>query len=95
MSGRALLAFAQKRNCGDKDDDEHGIYKYLKDAGFDASEVKDWGKIGSLMEVLKEDDNEPCSGCTLDESFIEFVKALPPGNTPRPIIRHQIQRTPV
>lgn len=95
MSRRALLAFAQKGNAADEENDEHGIYKYLKGAGFDRSEVKNWGKLGSLMEVLKEDNNEPCQGCTLDQSFIEFIQALPPGNTPRPLIRHQIQRTPV
>lgn len=87
-----LLAFAQK----DEDEDEteeHGIYKYLKDAGFQKSEVKSWGRIGSLMEALKENAEES-EECVLDESFLEFIRSLPPGNTPRPHIRHQMQRDP-
>lgn len=91
LRGPALLAFAQKDPA---DDNKDTIYKYLADAGFDPDEVRNWGKIGSLVDALKEDDGQPCTGETLDASFIEFVKSLPPGNTPRPHIRHQMQRAP-
>ena len=87
----ALLLFADNHNT-DKDNDS--IYKYLADAGFEPEEVKNWGRIGSLVEALKEDDQQESSGCTLDQSFIDFVAKLPPGNTPRPIIRHQMQKVP-
>lgn len=89
--GPALLAFAQK---DPSDEHKDTIYRYLADAGFDPEEVKNWGRIGTLIDTLKEDDGQPCTGCVLDESFIDFVRNLPPGNTPRPHIRHQMQRPP-
>jgi hypothetical protein len=88
----ALLSFAQREE-GDWYKDS--IYKYIADAGFEPEEVKNWGRIGALMDVLKEDDHKTCEGCLLDESLVEFVSKLPPGNTPRPVIRHQLQRAPV
>ncbi|KAH0795600.1 hypothetical protein GPJ56_000479 [Histomonas meleagridis] len=91
MSSPALLAFAQKdQNEGGNDT----ICKYLYGTGFTVDEVKNWGKIGSLIEALNEDDDQPCHGKILGDEFIEFVANLPPGNTPRPIIRHQMQRPP-
>lgn len=87
----ALLLFADNH---DSDKDKDSIYKYLADAGFDPDEVKNWGKIGSLVDALKEDDRQECTGCTLDQSFLDFVAKLPPGNTPKPTIRHQMQRLP-
>jgi hypothetical protein len=93
MAGRspALLAFAQK---DPKEDHRDSMYKYLVDVGLEPDEVKNWGRIGSLVEVLKADYPEPCRGCTLGQEFIDFVAKLPTGNTPRPHIRHQLQRTP-
>ena len=91
LQGPALLAFAQKEEVDGSSDT---IYRYLADAGFEPDEVRNWGKIGSLIEALKMDDGEPCHGCTLDDNFIKFIESLPPGNTPRPQIRHQMQRTP-
>lgn len=87
----ALLAFAKK----EKKDNNDSIYKYLADAGFERDEVDNWGKIGSLEEALRDDDGQPCSKCILDNSFIEFIQQLPAGNTPRPTIRHQMQRPTV
>ena len=92
MSNQTSLLF-----FADDDGAEAGkdsIHKYLADAGFDPEEVKNWGKIGSLAEALKDDEQTTCHGSELDESFLNFVANLPPGNTPRPIIRHQMQRTP-
>ena len=91
MSSPALLAFAQK----DQNEEENNtICKYLSGTGFTLEEVKNWGKIGSLIEALNEDDDQPCNGKILGDEFIEFVSNLPPGNTPRPIIRRQMQRSP-
>ena len=74
--------------------ENNSIYKYLSDAGFTPEEVKQWGKIGSLTEALKESEQQVDPDPNLYQNFIEFVKKLPPGNTPKPQIRHQMQRTP-
>ena len=67
----------------------HSIYKYLSDTGFDESEVKSWGNIGSLLEAIQEADKiEPQP---LGEDFIDFVRKLPAGTTPKPIVKKQLQ----
>lgn len=85
----AFLLFADDN---DAEKDKNTIYKYLADAGFEPDEVKNWGRIGSLVEALKEEDQQDSSECILDQSFLDFVAQLPPGNTPKPIIRHHVQR---
>jgi len=86
----AFLRFAQPDKSKS---DSTSIYKYLADAGFEESEVLSWGSIGSLMEALSEGGKEASSeSIKLDDSFVDFVKKLPPGNTPRPYIRHQMQK---
>ena len=83
----AILAFAEPtQNSGESD----SIYKYLSDAGFDESEVKSWGNIGSLMEAIEENqDNTETQ--PLGDDFIEFVRKLPAGTTPRPLVKKQLQ----
>jgi hypothetical protein len=93
MNGHGLLWPYCKKDEGKGENDS--IYKYLADTGFEPDEVKNWGRIGSLMEALSQDDSQPCNSCLLDESFVDFVAKLPPGNTPRPSIRNQLQRPPV
>jgi hypothetical protein len=83
----AILAFAEP---SENEPDSDSIYKYLADAGFEESEVKSWGNIGSLLDAIKESENsEPKP---LGDEFIEFVKKLPAGTTPRPIVKKQCQR---
>jgi hypothetical protein len=90
----ALLAFAQKDAKEEQQKDT--MYRYLMDVGFEPEEVKEWGRIGSLIEALQMEQDHECEGCTLDQkAFLDFVANLPPGNTPRPAIRHRIQRSPV
>ena len=83
----AILLFAEPDQY---EGDTNTIYKYLADAGFDENEVKSWGNIGSLVEALKEADQPDPP--RLDQSFVDFVAKLPSGNTPRPVIRSQIQK---
>jgi hypothetical protein len=93
MSARfpALLTFAKR---DPKDEHNTSIYKYLADAGFEPEDVKNWGRLGSLVDALKEVEEDTCTGPILGEQFLEFVAQLPPGNTPRPQIRHRLQRAP-
>lgn len=89
-SSFALLSFAEKEEVNEHD---NTIYKYLSDAGIDYEEVSNWGKIGSLIEAINEDEGSN-HDCRLGKEFIDFVSKLPPGNTPKPIIKHQMQRAP-
>ena len=82
----AILAFAEPNENGSESD---SIYKYLSDAGFDENEVKSWGNIGSLMEAMKDADKTEAE--PLDNDFIEFVKKLPAGTTPKPMVKKQLQ----
>lgn len=88
----ALLLFADDNET---DKDKNSIYKYLADAGFEPDEVKNWGRIGSLVEAINdfrnEDEKQDSTESILDQSFLDFVAKLPVGNTPRPTIRHQMQ----
>ncbi|EAX92669.1 hypothetical protein TVAG_317270 [Trichomonas vaginalis G3] len=84
----AILAFAE---AGPNEAESDSIYKYLSDTDFEESEVKSWGTIGSLLEALKEAENNP-EPPKLGQEFIDFVSKLPPGTTPRPIVKKQIQR---
>lgn len=87
----ALLSFAVDSAAGARD---ATIYRYLADAGLDADEVAGWGRAGSLIEAMREGDAEPCAGAALGSEFVEFVAQLPPGNTPKPVVRRQMQRAP-
>jgi hypothetical protein len=90
----ALLAFAQRNTKEEQPKDTK--YRYLMDVGFEPEEVKNWGRIGSLIEALQTEQDRKCEGCTLDEkAFLDFVAGLPPGNTPRRAIRPRIHRSPV
>ena len=73
----------------------NSIFDYLSDIGFDPKEIKNWGKIGSLTDALKLYDENECTGSTLDDSFVKFIQDIPVGSTPRPTIRHSIQREPI
>jgi hypothetical protein len=89
----ALLAFAQRETKEDPPKDT--MYRYLMDVGFEPEEVKNWGRIGSLIEALHAEHGDECEGCTIDQTaFLGFVASLPAGNTPRPYIRHRVQRSP-
>jgi hypothetical protein len=88
---QGLLAFANTEVPKEYD---HSLGKYLAYAGFDPEQVKKWGRIGSLMDALNTVEDGDCHGSELGESFLDFLQNLPPGNSPRPIIRHRMQRSP-
>ena len=85
-----LTSFADPK----KSNQNNFLLSCLSDIGCDPEEMKSWGKIGSLTEAIQSYNEEQCEGCSLDDTFLQYVRDLPVGSTPRPEIRRAIQKEP-
>jgi hypothetical protein len=87
----SLLTFA---NIKAGDPYQNSIYKYMADTAIEPDEVKNWRKIGSLVDALARGEDEDSTSPVLGESFVDFFREAPFQSTPKPVIRQRMQRPP-